>query len=128
MAKREMWYVAKMAFVHGGVSRSHGELIQPLGERNDLIMFGENTRWTYRFNGEALECGTDGCGRKFADERALADHRRAVHGPNRDYRERRGVEEAQERARMEAEGVTVGGHPVEKVVGGPRGPVPYIGR
>ena len=124
--RREELYVAKMAMTVAGKAVIAGEVICPVGERWDYMLFGENTRWTYRFNGEPMECGTDGCDRKFAHMGALHRHREQVHGPEWDERRRAAAEARHWAQKAEAEGETVGGIPVVERRGSPHGKVDYL--
>ena len=126
MAKKEAWWVAKMEMAVAGKNVVKGELIRPTGARNDHLVFQDNSHWAYRFDGEPLECGSDGCRRLFSTAHVLAQHRVKVHGPERDARERAKVEDRQGAAHREAVGETIGGRPVVKEVPGPGGPVQYI--
>lgn len=127
-AKREEWFVSKLEQTLNGEKLTKGQLCQPKGGRNDHRIFGDNTHWTYRFDGDANEntCGTDGCGARFDCLGSLNRHRVQAHGPEWDARERAKVEAAKDRVERELSGETIGGHEVEKVVPGPRGPVEYI--
>ncbi len=119
-------YSVKLPFRYDGHMLGPGEVVKPIGERNDHVLFGDNTHWFRRFDGEPLECGSDGCEAKFDSLGSLDRHRRSVHGPEREARLRDRQEAAQERVEREIAGETIGGHEVVKTVSGPRGPVPYI--
>jgi hypothetical protein len=127
MAKKSNLYIAKLSFGYGGESLEPGQVVSPVGERNDYKLFGDNTYYFMRFDGEPEECGTDGCKKRFANLGTLQAHRQRVHAPEREFRDRRRVEIAQERARMERDGESIGGVPVIDTKPGPRGEaVPYV--
>lgn len=120
MAKREQWWVSKREMTIGGRLVAVGELVKPCGERNDAQLFGDNTHWTYRFDGSPCACD---CHRLFASETALARHRLSAHA---EERLKATQERVEEHIRREQQGETFMGYPVDKIVPGPRGPVPYI--
>ncbi len=129
MAKKETIYISKMKQTFTGAPLVRGQVVKPSGARNDSLLFGDNTRWTYQFHGtdtDLLTCDSDGCPERFADADALRQHRLLVHAPERDARERAILRAKQERVEAEMSGDTVGGHPIEQVKSGPGGPVPYI--
>ncbi len=130
MAKKaETWYISKKDQNFTGEPLVRGQLCKPTGAPNDRVIFGDNTRWVYRFDGspgEIIECGTDGCGAMFIDEDALRIHRLKVHAAERDAKIQSRIARTQDMHRMEEEGETIGGFPVKKVVSGPGGDVPYI--
>jgi len=112
-----------------GTPLVRGQIVRPIGARNDHLLFGDNTRWTYKFLGseaDLLTCGTDGCSEQFIDDDAMRQHRKLVHAPDRDTREQSRLQSIQRSQDAEKAGETIGGHPVTKVKVGPRGPVPYI--
>ena len=127
MAKREQWWVAKRDMTLNGQTVSKGQLIRPSGALRDHQIFGDNTHWTYRLDmGDGEPCGTDGCTAAFDNLGSLAQHRRQVHAPERDERQRAEREAAAYAARAEERGDTIGGHEIVAEKAGPRGSVPYI--
>lgn len=128
MAK-ELW-VSKRDQTLAGKQVHKGQIIRPSGQVNDHLIFGDSTRWAYRFDGRESECercGSDGCDAAFVSLGLLDRHRALTHGPERDARMRERAQIAQAMARAEERGEMIGGVPVETVKGGPGGPVPYIG-
>lgn len=135
MARKEEYFVAKLDMTVAGKRVNKGQLIQPTGSPNDHKIYGDDTHWTHRWDGSEPEvCGTDGCGLKFAHLGSLNRHRKIVHGPERDARERGRIEQAKAKLDREMQPgeevvpgeTTIRGHVVSKVRHGPGGPVPYI--
>lgn len=126
MAK-QTWWVSKLDQTLAGRKVSKGQLIRPTGAVRDHMIFGDNTRWTFRYDGgEPVPCGTDGCDGLFNNLGSLERHRLVVHAPERDDRERAKREARESAQAAEDRGETIGGHEVVGVKRGPRGSVPYI--
>ncbi len=127
MAKREQWWVAKMDMTLAGQKVHKGQLIRPTGNVNDHRLFGDNTRWTYRYDGGEPEvCGSDGCAASFINLGALDRHRSLMHKAERDEREQVRLERINAAKEAEETGETIGGLEVVAERSGPGGPVPYI--
>lgn len=122
----DRYYVAKRDMQLGRKHVHQGELVQPEGNVNDHLVYGDNTFWTARFDGEPVECTTDGCGRLFATLGQRDRHAERAHAADREYRARRRAEEAQFAAEAEEKGETIGGYPVVEERQGPGGKVPYV--
>ena len=119
-------YVAKRDMQLGGSQVNQGEIVKPGGNANDHLIYGDNTYWTYRFDGETVECSSDGCGRRFATLGQRDRHARLVHGPERENRLRRAAEAQRNEALAEERGETIGGHEVVAYKDSPGGKVPYV--
>lgn len=128
MAK-DPFYVAKLDMTLAGQKVHQGQLVRPTGARRDDAIFAEQSRWTRKWEGresDAVQCGTDGCPLLFANLGQLDRHRRLAHAAERDDRERRRLLERRYAEEREEAGETVGGMPVDRIVSGPGGPVPYV--
>lgn len=127
MAKREQYWVSKKDMTLAGVKVSKGQLVRPNGGVNDHVIYGDNTRWTYRYDGtDPLTCGTDGCTAMFDNLGTLERHRQLVHAPERDERQRAQAAVVRAAAMAEERGDTIGGHEIVAEKRGPGGAVPYI--
>jgi hypothetical protein len=121
-----MW-VAKMDMTLAGQKVCKGQLIKPAGSANDHKLFGDNSRWTYRYDGgESLTCGSDGCTAEFVNLGTLERHRNIVHRPERDERERARLRAIGDKAQREENGETIGGLEIVDEKKGPHGTVPYV--
>lgn len=120
----EQYWVSKLDMTLSGRQVSKGQLVQPAGAVNDHRIFGDNNRYTSRYDGkDPILCETDGCGALFADLGTLARHRGIVHAPERN---RAALDRAEARKRAEESGETFAGMPVVDEKAGPRGKVPYV--
>ena len=127
MAKREQWWVAKRDMTMAGQKVNKGQLIRPAGSPHDHIIFGDNTRWSFRYDGtEPIECETDGCLARFDNLGSLQTHRQTVHGPDRDARMQAEREHAEARREAEEAGDTIGGLEITGEKTGPGGKVAYV--
>ena len=124
MVKGEQLWVAKLDMTMAGRKVNKGQIVKPSGSAHDHVLFGENTRWTYRYDGaDPLECGTDGCDAVFTSLGLLDRHRSLIHAPERDERAKAAVADRKAAARAEERGDTIGGHAVVAEKHGPRGAV-----
>jgi len=104
-----------------------GQLIKPAGSANDHRLFGDNTRWAYRYDGGNPEvCGSDGCNASFVSLGLLDRHRVILHKPERDATERARLERMEAIKDAEETGETIGGLEVVGERAGPGGSVPYV--
>lgn len=126
MAKRDLW-VSNRDQTLAGRNVSKGQLIAPAGAQHDRLIFRDDSRWAYRFQGgQTYICGTDGCTAEFESDTMLFRHRDLVHKPERDAREKARLEHIESAKRAEENGDTIGGHEIVMTKSGPRGPVDYI--
>ena len=126
---KEQYWVSKKDQTLAGQKASVGQLVRPGGSANDRRVFGDDTYWTYRYDGsigDAMECGTDGCDALFINIGVLDRHRKLVHGPEREGHLRAKLEARQSAAEAEERGETIGGREIVMEKAGPRGAVPYI--
>ncbi len=129
MPKRLTLFVSKMKQNFTGAPLVRGQIVTPQGSRNDQIILGDATRWTYRYEGldsDLRICDTEGCTERFIDDDAVRQHRLLVHAPIIDARERARLAALRGAAAAEQRGETIRGLPIEKVKHGPGGPVPYV--